>query len=162
MSEQPNVSVLLLKRNCSFTPKQVGQFYLSMVLFSSVIASYFYWQGAWMIIPFACIELLVLGIALLIYSRHATDYEKITIKDGMMHIEIVNGSKKIEKQWPLLWLRIRTPIFSKDTKVSKDPKNNFVTIEHADESIFVGSHTLREKRKELADKIRRARELGLH
>ena len=115
-----------------------------------------------MIIPFACIELLVLGIALLIYSRHATDYEKITIQDGMMHIEIVNGSKKIEKKWPLLWLRIRTPIFSKDTKLSKDPKNNLVTIEHADESIYVGSYTLREKRKELADKIRRARELGLH
>lgn len=162
MGDLTNTSVLLLKRNCSFTPKQVAQFYLSMVLFSSIIAGYFFWLGVWMIIPFAGIELLALGIALLIYSRHATDYEKITIQNGMMDIEIVNGSKKVTKQWPLLWLRIKAPVFSKDPKLSKDPKNNFVTIEHADESICIGAYTLRDKRKELADKIRRARELGLN
>jgi uncharacterized membrane protein len=96
------------------------------------------------------------------FKDEFSDYEKITIQDGMMAIEIVDGSKKINKQWPLLWLRIRTPMLSKDPKFSKDPKNNLVTIEHADESIYVGTYTLREKRKELADKIRRARELGLH
>lgn len=162
MTDQPAVSVLLMRRNCSFTPKQVGLFYLSMLLFSSLIASYFYWRGAWMIVPFAMIELLVLGIALLIYARHATDYEKITIRDGLMDIEIVTGRKKVSQQWPLLWLRIKAPLFSKDPKHLKDPKNSLVTIEHGDESICVGAYILHDKRKELADKIRSARELGLH
>ncbi|NCY00950.1 MAG: DUF2244 domain-containing protein [Burkholderiaceae bacterium] len=59
-----------MKRNCSFTPKQVGYFYLSMLMFSSLIATYFLVQGIWMILPFTIIELTALGIALLIYARH--------------------------------------------------------------------------------------------
>ncbi len=71
-------TVWLMRRNCSFTPKQVGIFYLSMVFFSGLITTYFWWIGAWMVLPFAVIELSVLGIALMIYARHASDYEKIT------------------------------------------------------------------------------------
>ena len=162
MNQDSGVSVLLMKRNCSFTPRQVGLFYLSMFVFSSLIAGYFYWRGAWVIIPFTGIELLVLGIALLIYARHAADYEKMVIHEGHVDGEIVNGSQKIQKHWPLLWVRIKAPLFQKDASSLKDPKNHLVTLEYGDDSICVGLYIFPEKRQELADKIRRARAEALH
>ena len=81
-------TVWLMRRNCSFTPKQVGIFYLSMVGFSGLITAYFWWVGAWMVLPFTLIELSALGIALLIYARHARDYEKITLHNSELTIEL--------------------------------------------------------------------------
>ena len=162
MHEDSSVSVLLMKRNCSFTPRQVGWFYLSMVIFSSLIAGYFYWRGAWIIVPFTGLELLALGIALIIYARHATDYEKIVIQDGYLNVEVVNGHQTIQKHWPLLWVRIESPVFLKDAKSLKDPKNHLVTLEYGDDSVCVGLYIFPEKRQELADKIRRARAEALH
>ncbi|MNN13385.1 hypothetical protein D3C81_1264150 [compost metagenome] len=66
----------LMKRNCSLSPRQVGWFYLSILTVSLAIALFFAWQGSWLVLPFASIELAGLGIALLVYARHATDYER--------------------------------------------------------------------------------------
>jgi len=65
-----------------------------MVCFSGLITTYFWWIGAWMVVPFTLIELSVLGIALLIYARHARDYEKITLQDSELIIELNLGYKK--------------------------------------------------------------------
>ena len=81
------------KRNCSFTPRQVGYFYLSMFLFSSFIATYFLLHGVWMILIFTVIELTVLGIALIVYARHALDYESIAIDGTALKIEKNIGGK---------------------------------------------------------------------
>ena len=157
---QDSSSVWLMKRNCSFTPKQVGLFYLSMCIFSSLIAGYFYSIGAWMVVPFTVVELTVLGIALLIYARHATDYEKIIIHNGLMDIEVLNGRRLTKKQWPLLWLRVENPKLSKEA--TKDPQKSLVKIEYGNDFIYLGLHTFPEKRQELANKIRRARDLALN
>ncbi len=153
-------SLWLMKRNCSFTPQQVGLFYLSMCIFSSLIAGYFYSIGAWMVVPFAVVELTVLGLALLIYARHATDYEKISIHDGVMDIEVLDGRRLIQKQWPLLWLRIGNPELSKGP--NKDPQKSLVKIEYGNDFIYLGLYTFPEKRQELANKIRYARDLALN
>jgi uncharacterized membrane protein len=153
---QDSSSVWLMKRNCSFTPKQVGLFYLSMCIFSSLIAGYFYFIGAWMVVPFAVVELTVLGIALLIYARHATDYEKIIIHNGLMDIEVLNGRRLTKKQWPLLWLRV------KDPEISKDHSKSLIKIEYGNDFISLGAYIFPEKRQDLAYEIKCARDLALN
>src|SRR5437868_14875252 len=54
----------LMKRNCSLSPRQVGWFYLSIVCLSFAIALFFAWRGSWLVLPFAGLDLLGLGIAL--------------------------------------------------------------------------------------------------
>lgn len=44
-------------------------------------------MGATLIWPFAAIELAALGAAFLIYARHATDQECITLRQGRLTIE---------------------------------------------------------------------------
>lgn len=148
--------VWLMKRNCSFTPKQVGLFYLSMVCFSSVITIYFWWQGAWMVIPFSVIELLVLGIALLIYARHARDYEKITLEGSELFIELHLGNRFTQYRWNAPWVRI------KDPESLKDQKKDLISLEMGTEVVKIGQFILAEKRADLAKEIRQAVRLSLH
>ncbi len=96
----------LMKRNCSFSPKQVGLFYLSIVCFSLLIAGYFLFIGVWMIIIFTSIEILALTIALYVYTRHALDYEKITIVDKQLFVERSWGGKVQIDELNTLWTKL--------------------------------------------------------
>lgn len=58
---EPPRKIWLMKRNCSLSPRQVGWFYLSIVILSFVIASFFAWQGAWFVLPFSGLEVAALG-----------------------------------------------------------------------------------------------------
>jgi uncharacterized membrane protein len=149
-------TVWLMRRNCSFTPKQVGIFYLSMVCFSGLITSYFWWIGAWMVLPFTLIELSVLGIALLIYARHARDYEKITLENSELTIELNLGYKKSLTQWNAPWVRV------KDPESLYDRKKDLVILESGAQTISVGQFILAEKRHDLAKEIRQALRLCLY
>lgn len=86
--------VWMLRRNCALSPRQVGAFYLSLVTASSVIAIVFLIRGAWMILPFSVIEMTALGIALLVYARHAVDCERVSLRADALEIESVDGNKR--------------------------------------------------------------------
>lgn len=94
------------KKNCSFTPKQVGLFYLAQSTFSLSVAGFFLWRGVWLVLPFTFIELVALGIALTLYARHATDYETISLGAGILKIEISNASIKEEYIWNSHWVQV--------------------------------------------------------
>ncbi len=83
----------LMKRNCSLSPRQVGWFYLSIFTVSLAIALFFAVQGSWLVLPFAGLDLLGLGIALLVYARHATDYERVSINDGVLVVETASAQR---------------------------------------------------------------------
>jgi len=95
-----------MKRNCSFSPKQVGLFYLSIVSFSLLVAGYFLLIGVWMIIIFTSIEILALTIALYVYTRHALDYEKITIVGKQLVVERSWGGKIQIDELNTLWTKL--------------------------------------------------------
>jgi uncharacterized membrane protein len=97
----------LMKRNCSLTPRQVGWFYFSIVCFSTAIAVFFVaWQGAWLVLPFAGLELLGLGIALLVHARHAADYERVSLTDGMLVVETASASRITREVFNPRWVRV--------------------------------------------------------
>jgi uncharacterized membrane protein len=58
-----------LRRNCSLAPSQLVRFYVGLCIVSLAIASGFWLMGATLIMPFAWLEIAVLGLALMIYAR---------------------------------------------------------------------------------------------
>lgn len=82
----------VLRRNCSITPRQLLGFYLSLAGVSLAIAFGFWWAGAPAVLAFAGIELAMVGLALVLYARHATDCETITLSDRELAIEHRFGS----------------------------------------------------------------------
>jgi len=54
---------------------------------SLMIAGMFAASGAWLVLPFAVVELLALGVAFVVYARHAADYERIVLCRGCLMVE---------------------------------------------------------------------------
>ncbi|MDA7416833.1 DUF2244 domain-containing protein [Xenophilus arseniciresistens] len=77
-----------LKRNCSITPSQLGWLYASLCAVSLGIGTAFWLQGAYLILPLAWLELLAVGVAFLLYARHATDGERIAVQEGRLIVEL--------------------------------------------------------------------------
>lgn len=79
---------LLLKRNCSISPAGLLWVYGLVAAVTLGIAAAFAALGAWVILPFAGIELAALGIAFAVNGRHAADYERIELGDGRLTVEV--------------------------------------------------------------------------
>ena len=54
----------LLRRNCSVTPLQLVWTYVALCVASIGIGLFFWFQGATLVIPFASLELIAVGLAL--------------------------------------------------------------------------------------------------
>lgn len=83
---------LLLKRNCSISPSGLMWAFGLIALVTIGIAVFFAALGAWMILPFAGIELVCLGIAFLVNGRHAADYERIQLDQDRLLIEVCESN----------------------------------------------------------------------
>lgn len=95
-----------LRRNCSVTPHQLFWIYGSLCLLSLGIAAFFWLQGAALVLPFAILELLALGYAFLLYAKHATDGEKIMLRDSQLVVELESGGKVRRAQFQREWVRV--------------------------------------------------------
>jgi uncharacterized membrane protein len=98
--------VWLLKRNCSLSPRQLGGFYLSMCTVSLVIALLFFWHGAPWVLVFAGLELALLGLALLVFARHAGDRETLTLAGRELTVEQRFGSRVQRTDFTAEWLAV--------------------------------------------------------
>lgn len=133
-----------LRRNCSLAPRQLLAVYLSLCAVSLVIAGMFWWHGARLVLPFASAELLVLGVALLCYARHATDGESIRLAGGRLTVEQQVGSRAQRVEFAPAWVRIE-PEFG---------DRSLVELSGQGRRVVVGRHVRPELRRQLADELR--------
>jgi uncharacterized membrane protein len=96
----------LLKRNCSLSPRQLALIFGSLASVSLGIAVAFASRGAWMVLPFACIEVLALGAAFVVYARHAADYERIVLCRDCLLVETCRGDRLRREQCAPAWTRV--------------------------------------------------------
>ena len=95
-----------LKRNCSVSPVQLGWLYASLCVVSMVIAVGFWLQGATLVLPFAWLELLAVGIAFVAYARHATDGERILLDGEQLVVELENAGHLERASFNRQWVRV--------------------------------------------------------
>lgn len=96
----------VLRRNCSISPAQLLAAYLLLCFVSLVIATAFFIQGAKPVLVFAGVELLALGVAMLIYARHAGDRETLTLAGRRLHVVQVDGNRRREARFRAEWLAV--------------------------------------------------------
>ena len=143
---QGAVVLWLLKRHCSLSPAQLGWFYLSLCLVSLGIATFFWAQGAAMVMTFALMELLAVGAAFLLYSRHAGDAEKIFLQGGQLVIELETAGRTERAEFNREWVRVEP----------KDGDGSLIEVSGQGRSVRVGRHMRPELRPLLAREIRLA------
>lgn len=102
----PRALQWLLQRNCSITPRQLGGVYLSLCTVSLLIGAFFALQGAHFVLTFAGFELAAVGLALLVFARHAGDRELLTLVGRELHVEQCFGSRVAHAEFAADWLSV--------------------------------------------------------
>ena len=102
----PRALQWLLKRNCSITPGQLVAVYLSLCVVSLLIGAFFYAQGAPLVLAFTTVELTLVGLALLIFARHAGDFESLTLVGRSLKVRQCYGSRVANTDFSADWLTV--------------------------------------------------------
>ncbi len=96
----------IARRNCSISIAGVLAVFGSLMTIVLVAGIVFSLLGAWLVLPFAGIEIAALGRALAWILRHAYDYERIRLTGGVLEIEIADGDRLIRREFNPLWARV--------------------------------------------------------
>jgi uncharacterized membrane protein len=77
------------------SPAGLATVFAALAVAVLAIAAGFAAAGAWLILPFAGLEVLLLGGAFVLYARHAADYEKLELEpaSGRLTVEVVDGGR---------------------------------------------------------------------
>jgi uncharacterized membrane protein len=136
----------LLRRNNSISPAQMGVMYASLCVVSLAIGLAFWAHGATMVLPFAGIELLLVGTAFLIHARHATDGERILLADRALVVELEQAGRRSRQEFPRDWVRVEP----------QAGDGSLIELSAQGRRVNIGRYVRPELRPELAREIRQA------
>ena len=134
----------LMRRNCSCTPRQMLIFFATLCAVSLGIGTAFWFQGATLVIPFAGLELLAVGAALVLYARHAADRESIRLQAGRLTVEHVSGNRVECVEFTPAWVRVEPHHVDR----------SLVELSGEGRRIVVGRFVRPEMRRQLAEELR--------
>lgn len=97
-----------IKRNCSASPRQLALVFASIVALSFAFGAAFAARGLWLVLPFVGLEVLAVAAAFLVYGRHAADYERIELRDGVVTVRRVEGTRSSEWDARSAWTRVES------------------------------------------------------
>lgn len=140
-----NAASYVVRRNCSISPQRLIGAYALIASASLSIGIGFASQGAWMIVPFAGVELIALAIAFVCYARHAADYERISLSDREMAVEICDGDCRHCHRFSRAWVRLVVRDAGSGTRLA---------LQSHGQELEIGRHL------HDADRLRLAHELG--
>jgi len=135
-----------LRRNCSVTPAQLGWLYASLCVVSLGIGLVFWWHGATLVLPFAWIELAAVGVAFVVYARHAADGERISLQGRQLVVELENAGRLERAEFDRAWVRVEPSAADR----------SLIVVSGGGRSVNVGRYLRPELRPALAQEIRRA------
>lgn len=95
-----------IKRNCSASPKLLALVFASIIAISFIIGAAFAYHGLWLVLPFVGLEVLAVAAAFFVYGRHAVDYERIELRDGVVTVRRVEGTRATEWRARSAWTRV--------------------------------------------------------
>ena len=125
---------LTLKRNCSISPSGLAGVFVALAVLVLAIGTGFAIAGAWLILPFAGLEVLLLGGAFLLHARHATDYERIALERGWLRVEVVEGRRRARYELDVRRVRIEI-------------EDSRVVLREAGEALELGRHLDEQSRR---------------
>ena len=105
VADGPDFSVTV-RRNCSISPHGALLALAATAAVCFAIGAGFAFAGAWLILPFAGIEIAALAAAFYVYARHAGDYERISMRDGRLRIEIRDAEASAVHEFHPAWARV--------------------------------------------------------
>jgi uncharacterized membrane protein len=138
-----------LLRNCSIAPRQLLAVYVALCVVSLLIGGFFWVQGAPFVLAFAGLELLGVGLAFLLFARHAADHETLTLVGDVLQVQHVNGARSVNTVLAAQWLTVEPAA----------GQGSLLQLSSRVQRVLVGKFVRPELRAELGQELRRAARL---
>lgn len=95
----------LARPNASLTRRGRRVLFAAVAAVSLAIALAFSLLGAWLVLPFAGLELVALALALRHLEKHAADYEAVHLHGGRLSVEVRDGETCTQQDCAACWMR---------------------------------------------------------
>ena len=126
------------------------RFYIGIVVVSFGIAILFALKGAWLILPFAGLEMAVLGAALYIVARRGTCWQSVSINGD--RIEIIDHDTRSDRRQT--FHRAWAQVSLERARISGYPSK--LTIRSHGRAIEIGHYLADTEKENLALELRQA------
>jgi uncharacterized membrane protein len=141
-----------LQRNCSMTPRQVARAYGVLCTLSLAVALAFFLHGVWIVLAFSLLELACVGLALVLYARHALDRERISLSSDCLLVECVQAEVHSQALLDPLWTRVLTGADA----APGTPRRSLITLESRGVRVEIGRFVNEAQRRQVARELRLA------
>ena len=140
----------IVRRNQSLSWRGNKLFIYFMAVISFGIAGMFAFQGLWLILPFAGLEILVLTVALYTCSLRCRDQEVVTVEENLVIVE--KGRQKPLEAWKFerAWINlelVKSPFQSHPSKL---------IIRSKGKETEIGKCLTNDERKSLSESLAKA------
>jgi uncharacterized membrane protein len=133
---------LTLKRNCSISPAALACVFAALGALALAIGAGFALAGAWLILPFAGLEIVALAAAFVMQARHATDYERIDLEGERLRLEVAQADALA-----------RYELDARRVRIHMD--GHYVVLRGPREELEVGRHIDAPAREALATELKK-------
>jgi uncharacterized membrane protein len=145
-----DVLIIQIAPNCSLRPQSALAFFAGICLVSFGIAGSLAWRGMWPILPFAGMEMLLLGWALRVSLRRRNFSQTILLSDDRITVETRDGAVLEQFEFPRHWARVKLHRADARWHPSR------LTVESHGRSCEIGSFLTEEERRALAGRLMRS------
>jgi uncharacterized membrane protein len=97
---------VVARRNDSLGTRRRWQVFGALALGSLGLAVAFAWAGAWLVLPYAVLEVGVLAAAFAYFERHAGDWERLSVLGDRVVVERAVAGRRERREFNRLWLRV--------------------------------------------------------
>lgn len=144
------VLTIQLSPNCSLSPRGATLFFAGTCALSFSIAGALALRGLWPIFPFAGLEMLVLGWALMRSMRRRHQSQVIIVTEELVAVETHTARRHEQVQFPRHWAQVK--LRRADTHLHPSR----LMIESHGRSYEVGAFLTEEERQALAGRLMRS------
>ena len=143
----PSDFIVTARPNCSLTGRGRLVFFSVVALVSFGIASVFAFVGAWMVLPFAGLEIAAFGLAMYLMHRSANDYERIAVSGDHLQVERCQRNRTVRSEFQCYWAQVilKSAAYGKDCRLF---------VRSHGKQIEVGQYRSTEQRIELARELK--------
>jgi uncharacterized membrane protein len=103
--------------NCSLDRRGKLRLFAAAAIVTGLIALTFAAFGAWLVLPFAGVELALLAWALRFLDRHAGDYERVVLAGDTLRIETSEAGAPGLHEFHRYWAQVRVAPTGSDARV---------------------------------------------
>jgi uncharacterized membrane protein len=138
--------------NNSLSPNDSVKLLVAMTAVAFLIALGFARVGAWLVLPFAGLEILALAYAFYFIHLHSSDFESITIEDDRVVVERKSYNELTTMVFQRYWAQIS--VRNVESKKGVNGKKGLFISSHGKEVEFGRNFINDEQRTELARELR--------